>query len=184
MPHSVYNETVLTCRVCNTHQECMEFAKAAGYSRPLRRLSAGERQLVTDVHRYGIAGQHLSFAHEVKPWTHLSFATSRVSVDIVVFEGPPTVDMRRALMVFFDGQQHRPWKAENAKQCKIDKLASAEAAAAGYCVLRLSYKDAGFKMDVLDAAWRARTPAGWTRVSSHWNYGAHRRFCHVDGAHP
>lgn len=176
LPHSVYHPMVLACRVCNGHSQLLAIGKENSYNRGVRKLSAGEQQLLYDVHEHGVAFARRTFAHEVRPWTQLSAATSKDSVDLLIFDQQPSAavaDMRKGLIVFYDGKQHRPWKSENAKQRDTDCSASSEAAAAGYCVLRISYKDAASKMQTLDAAWRARTSAGWIKVSAHWNYGAH-----------
>lgn len=176
LPHSVQHPMVLACRVCNDHSQMLAIGKETGYNRGIRKLSQGEQQLLCNVHKHGIASARRTFAHEVRPWTQLSAATSKVSVDLLIFDEQPSAavaDMQKGLIVFYDGKQHRPWKHENARQRNTDHAASSEAAAAGYRVLRISYKDVDKKMQVLDAAWRARNPAGWVKVSEHWNYGAH-----------
>jgi hypothetical protein len=179
MPRSVTHEVVVTCRVCNTHEDCVLIASAKGSRRPVRKLSQGEEKLLRDLNEHEVAGQHREFLHELKPWIHLPAPAANSSVDVLICDGSPSADpeaIRRGLCVFWDGSQHRPWIARNQGQRESDRATSIQAAQNGYNVLRISFKDADIKMQVLDAAWRARSAGGWVRVSPGWNKGMHT--CH------
>jgi hypothetical protein len=174
MPRSVTHEVVVTCRVCNTHEECVLIANETGARRPVRKMSQGEEKLLRDLNTLEVAGQHRAFLPELKPWIRLPTPAANCSVDVLICDGPPSSDqeaIRRGLCVFWDGAQHRPWIARNQRQRESDQATSIQAAQNGYNVLRISFKDAHIKMQVLDAAWRARSAGGWVRVSPSWNQG-------------
>lgn len=172
--HSVRTKLDLVCTICNDWDEVCQHASNLRVKAP-REWSDGEERLLIHLDRHGVDGKRLRFVHEVKPFVGPSYDKQmhRASVDVVLFPGAPTAasnDIRRGLLVFWDGVQHLRSEAQyKPAQGRRDRAISDKAAAAGYCVLRIADTDASIKMNVLDAAWRARSEQGWVKVSPRWN---------------
>ena len=172
--HSLKTEMTLLCRVCNNQVEAEEKAAILGVAAP-RQISDGEQALICDVARYGVAGQRPPFVHEMFPFTGPAFDKQmhHASVDLVLFEGAVSAlpgAAKSGLLVYWDGSHHlRSEEQYSEASGRADEEISRKAAAAGYCVLRIAKTDRAQKMQIMDAAWEARSAAGWVKVSPQWN---------------
>lgn len=173
--HSVQNEMKLMCRVCNKRKRLKHYAKLYGVTSAPRAVSKKERQLVRDIDAYGVAGEHRAFVHELNPFVG-NADLSAASVDLLLYDQAEVTHdqqaMKAGLLVYWDGKQHLRWHSNaDPVQLECDERISKAAARAGYNVLRISCKDAKKKMQIVDAAWAARTAEGWVKVSDSFNQG-------------
>lgn len=180
--HSVQNEMTLLCYVCNDGAQLVDIAKLYGV-RPPRPVSKRERKLVRDIEDNGVAGEHRAFVHELKPFVGHA-RISAASVDLLLYDQAEVTHdqqaMKAGLLVYWDGKQHLRWHSNRDKdQLERDQRISTAAAAEGYNVLRISCKDARKKMQIVDAAWAARTAGGWVKVSDRFNQGVSLHVLHA-----
>lgn len=170
--HSVNSLANLLCYCCYTREELTVQAAMLGRGAP-RKLSDGEESLIRDIMKHGVRGWHGEFVHQMCPFTKTD--KFKGSVDIVMFEGTPSARPGAAkacaLLVYWDGSHHlRSEEQYDIVQARTDQKISTWAAQEGYCIVRIAKTDRSIKMQVLDAAWAARSlGTGWVKVSPRWN---------------
>ena len=172
--HSVKGSMSLLCYICNGKKAAKQLAAEAAEC-PARKVSKKERRLLQDIDSYGVAGERRAFVHEVKVFVGQP-DMHHFSVDVLIYDGAISTDpaaAKRGLLVYWDGEHHlRHDGRRHAQQLEADRRNGIVAARLGYNTLRISCKDASKKMQTIDAAWEARSPAGKTMVSRRWNQSA------------
>jgi hypothetical protein len=126
------------------------------------------------------------WATEAAIFTHTgNRSLSNCKADLVFFDSLDVSCLKTALAVFIDGEHHFAWfQAKGtpgwdagASQRDTDATVSIAAAAAGYKLLRVCWKDKTHIVSLVQAAWALKQVAGkqegFVVVSRRWNSGAH-----------
>jgi hypothetical protein len=190
---SVESLYTLLCRTCNDSEAAKRIVREAeevencekrqagektkkGRPAP-RTLSAGEQALLHRLDTNPSCHGPQAYAHEVKLFVGAHVCDEdkpllRSSPADVVFysSNPPDHREPQPLALYWDGEHHFCWEDEGKRardQHATDRAISVAAARAGYCVLRICWKDAHMSLSVIEAAWAVRDAAGWVKVL-HW----------------
>ena len=170
-PHSVRHTCTLVCRTCNDKDACDDIAEQEKKPEDFKPLSEAEQALLVHVDSLPIAGKLRPYVHNMRPFLTCGNVLKAVSVDVLIFANVIKADIlayKSGLLVFLDGRQHRPNKPYNKKHIKVDREASAAAAEQHFRVLRISWKDANIKMQLLDQALvhRNTSSINYTKITS------------------
>lgn len=176
LPCSV-TERSLTCKLCSNN----DYLRESGMAVP----STHERDVYHSLNSAALAPPF--WAAEAAIFTHTgNRSLSNCKADLVFFDSIDVSDanLKNALAVFIDGEQHFSWfQAKSAQGLEVgtsqrdtDATVSVAAAAAGFKLLRICYKDKPHVVSLIQAAWvlSQQTSHGFVVVSRRWNSGAHR----------